>query len=184
MILVLLASGHRFWCAPRHGNELATSKVSINDTGPGPGASVADDSRLGVDQQPTGTIIAMDAYPAAVHRPAAAIHGDQTVTTYYLRRGEIAGGDQLTAFCACISRNRCPASGGPDLVFCPVDRLLHHAQIVGAPRGTFQSERGLPNPHLQLAETGALAAAHRGESLLAVVLGLYWAYDKIVGTIT
>ncbi len=133
----------------------------------------------GDDQQPVRHHRRDDAYPAAVHDPAA-LFGDEDDPADLCARRQIAGRDELDGVLAGLF----PAVGarhrrGLDPRLHPGHRLLHHA---GARRRHHRYLHLEPDrlSHLVARSTGVLPP-RLGTILLAVVLVLYWVYDKIVG---
>ncbi len=139
---------------------------------------VADDSRLALINNQTGTIIAMThiLLPFMI-LPLYSVM--QTVPPSYLRAAKSLGATNWTAFWRVYFPQSVPGIGaGSILVFILSIGYYITPEIVGGTTGTFISNRIAY--HISSSLNWGLAAA-LGAILLAVVLGLYWAYDKIVG---
>ena len=139
---------------------------------------VADDSRLALINNQTGTIIAMThiLLPFMI-LPLYSVM--KTVPPSYLRAAKSLGATNWTAFWRVYFPQSVPGIGaGSILVFILAIGYYITPEIVGGTTGTFISNRIAY--HISSSLNWGLAAA-LGAILLAVVLGLYWAYDKIVG---
>ncbi|WP_372833638.1 ABC transporter permease [Puniceibacterium confluentis] len=103
----------------------------------------------------------------------------QTIPPSYLRAAKSLGATNWTAFWRVYFPQSVPGIGaGSILVFILSIGYYITPEIVGGTTGTFISNRIAY--HISSSLNWGLAAA-LGTILLAVVLGLYWAYDKIVG---
>jgi putative spermidine/putrescine transport system permease protein len=132
----------------------------------------------GDDQQPVRHDRRDDAYPAAVHDPAA-LFGDEDDSANLCARGQILGATNWTAFWRVYFPQSVPGIGaGSILVFILAIGYYITPELVGGTTGTFISNRIAY--HISSSLNWGLAAA-LGTILLAVVLMLYWVYDKIVG---
>ncbi len=139
---------------------------------------VADDSRLALINNQTGTIIAMThiLLPFMI-LPLYSVM--KTIPPSYLRAAKSLGATNWTAFWRVYFPQSVPGIGaGSILVFILAIGYYITPEIVGGTTGTFISNRIAY--HISSSLNWGLAAA-LGAILLAVVLGLYWAYDKIVG---
>tara|TARA_R110002033_G_scaffold10588_4_gene34247 strand:- start:1048 stop:2715 length:1668 start_codon:yes stop_codon:yes gene_type:complete len=139
---------------------------------------VADDSRLALINNQTGTIIAMThiLLPFMI-LPLYSVM--QTIPPSYLRAAKSLGATNWTAFWRVYFPQSVPGIGaGSILVFILSIGYYITPEIVGGTTGTFISNRIAY--HISSSLNWGLAAA-LGAILLAVVLGLYYAYDKIVG---
>ncbi|MFK7761942.1 MAG: ABC transporter permease [Roseobacter sp.] len=139
---------------------------------------VADDSRLALINNQTGTIIAMThiLLPFMI-LPLYSVM--KTIPPSYLRAAKSLGATNWTAFWRVYFPQSVPGIGaGSILVFILSIGYYITPEIVGGTTGTFISNRIAY--HISSSLNWGLAAA-LGAILLAVVLGLYWAYDKIVG---
>ena len=139
---------------------------------------VADDSRLALINNQTGTIIAMThiLLPFMI-LPLYSVM--KTIPPSYLRAAKSLGATNWTAFWRVYFPQSVPGIGaGSILVFILAIGYYITPEIVGGTTGTFISNRIAY--HISSSLNWGLAAA-LGTILLAVVLGLYWAYDKIVG---
>ncbi len=139
---------------------------------------VADDSRLVMINNQFGTIVAMThiLLPFMI-LPLYSVM--QTIPPTYLRAAKSLGATNWTAFWRVYFPQSVPGIGaGSILVFILSIGYYITPEIVGGTTGTFISNRIAY--HISSSLNWGLAAA-LGTILLAVVLILYWAYDKIVG---
>jgi len=103
----------------------------------------------------------------------------QTINPTYLRAAKSLGATNWTAFWRVYFPQSVPGIGaGSILVFILAIGYYITPEIVGGTKGVFISNRIAY--HISSSLNWGLAAA-LGSILLAVVLLLYWAYDKIVG---
>ncbi len=103
----------------------------------------------------------------------------QTIPPTYLRAAKSLGATNWTAFWRVYFPQSVPGIGaGSILVFILAIGYYITPEIVGGTKGVFISNRIAY--HISSSLNWGLAAA-LGTILLAVVLMLYWAYDKIVG---
>jgi putative spermidine/putrescine transport system permease protein len=139
---------------------------------------VADDSRLALINNQTGTIIAMThiLLPFMI-LPLYSVM--KTIPPSYLRAAKSLGATNWTAFWRVYFPQSVPGIGaGSILVFILSIGYYITPEIVGGTSGIFISNRIAY--HISSSLNWGLAAA-LGAILLVVVLGLYWAYDRIVG---
>lgn len=139
---------------------------------------VADDSRLVLINNQTGTIIAMThiLLPFMI-LPMYSVM--QTINPSYLRAAKSLGATNWTAFWRVYFPQSIPGIGaGSILVFILSIGYYITPEIVGGTKGVFISNQIAY--HISSSLNWGLAAA-LGTILLLVVLGLYWCYDKIVG---
>jgi len=139
---------------------------------------VADDSRLQLINNQTGTIIAMThiLLPFMI-LPLYSVM--QTIPPSYLRAAKSLGATNWTAFWRVYFPQSVPGIGaGCILVFILSIGYYITPEIVGGTKGVFISNRIAY--HISSSLNWGLAAA-LGAILLAIVLLLYWAYDRIVG---
>ncbi|WP_299350850.1 ABC transporter permease [uncultured Shimia sp.] len=139
---------------------------------------VADDARLVMINNQLGTIIAMThiLLPFMI-LPMYSVM--QTIQPTYLRAAKSMGATNWTAFWRVYFPLSVPGIGaGSILVFILSIGYYITPEIVGGTKGVFISNRIAY--HISSSLNWGLAAA-LGTILLAVVLILYWAYDKIVG---
>ncbi|WP_299968578.1 ABC transporter permease [uncultured Roseobacter sp.] len=139
---------------------------------------VADDSRLALINNQTGTIIAMThiLLPFMI-LPLYSVM--KTIPPSYLRAAKSLGATNWTAFWRVYFPQSVPGIGaGSILVFILAIGYYITPELVGGTTGTFISNRIAY--HISSSLNWGLAAA-LGTILLALVLGLYWAYDRIVG---
>ena len=139
---------------------------------------VADDNRLVMINNQFGTIIAMThiLLPFMI-LPMYSVM--QTIQPSYLRAAKSLGATDWTAFWRVYFPQTVPGIGaGSILVFILAIGYYITPALVGGTTGTFISNRIAF--HISTSLNWGLAAA-LGAILLAVVLVLYWAYDKIVG---
>ncbi|WP_412551269.1 ABC transporter permease [Shimia sp. MIT910701] len=139
---------------------------------------VADDTRLVMINNQAGTIIAMThiLLPFMI-LPMYSVM--QTIQPTYLRAAKSMGATNWTAFWRVYFPLSVPGIGaGSILVFILAIGYYITPELVGGTKGVFISNRIAF--HISTSLNWGLAAA-LGTILLAVVLILYWAYDKIVG---
>jgi putative spermidine/putrescine transport system permease protein len=139
---------------------------------------VADDSRLTMINNATGTIIAMThiLLPFMI-LPLYSVM--KTIPPSYLRAAKSLGATNWTAFWRVYFPQSVPGIGaGSILVFILSIGYYITPEIVGGTSGIFISNRIAY--HISSSLNWGLAAA-LGTILLVVVLALYWAYDRIVG---
>jgi putative spermidine/putrescine transport system permease protein len=139
---------------------------------------VADDGRLVMINNQFGTIVAMThiLLPFMI-LPMYSVM--QTIQPSYLRAAKSLGATNWTAFWRVYFPQTVPGIGaGSILVFILAIGYYITPEIVGGTTGTFISNRIAY--HISSSLNWGLAAA-LGSILLAAVLILYWAYDKIVG---
>ena len=177
MILVLLPFWTSLLVRTSAWKVMLQQQGVINDTLVWLGL-VADDSRLALINNQTGTIIAMThiLLPFMI-LPLYSVM--QTVPPSYLRAAKSLGATNWTAFWRVYFPQSVPGIGaGSILVFILSIGYYITPEIVGGTTGTFISNRIAY--HISSSLNWGLAAA-LGAILLAVVLALYWAYDRIVG---
>ena len=139
---------------------------------------VGDDARLTMINNQFGTIVAMThiLLPFMI-LPMYSVMS--TIPPTYLRAAKSLGATNWTAFWRVYFPQSVPGIGaGSILVFILSIGYYITPEIVGGNTGTFISNRIAY--HISSSLNWGLAAA-LGTILLVVVLGLYWAYDKIVG---
>ncbi|MGB5863226.1 MAG: ABC transporter permease [Sulfitobacter sp.] len=139
---------------------------------------VATDDRLALINNQTGTIIAMThiLLPFMI-LPLYSVM--QTIQPTYLRAAKSLGATNWTAFWRVYFPQSIPGIGaGSILVFILAIGYYITPEIVGGTSGTFISNRIAF--HISSSLNWGLGAA-LGAILLAAVLILYYAYDKIVG---
>jgi putative spermidine/putrescine transport system permease protein len=139
---------------------------------------VADDARLTMINNQFGTIVAMThiLLPFMI-LPMYSVM--QTIPETYLRAAKSLGATNWTAFWRVYFPQSVPGIGaGWILVFILSIGYYITPEIVGGTTGTFISNRIAF--HISSSLNWGLAAA-LGAILLAAVLLLYWAYDRIVG---
>ena len=139
---------------------------------------VADDARLIMINNETGTIVAMThiLLPFMI-LPMYSVM--QTIPLSYLRAAKSLGATNWTAFWRVYFPQSVPGIGaGSILVFILAIGYYITPEIVGGTKGVFISNRIAY--HILKALNWGLAAA-LGTILLVAVLVLYWTYDKIVG---
>ncbi len=128
-------------------------------------------------QQPDRHDHCDDAYPSAVHDPSALL-GDEDDPPLLPPRRQITRPTDWTAFWRVYFPQSVPGIGaGSILVFILAIGYYITPELVAAPRRLHLEPHRLP--YQLLAELGLAAAL--GTILLAVVLLLYWVYDRIVG---
>ncbi len=139
---------------------------------------VADNDRLVLINNQFGTIIAMThiLLPFMI-LPMYSVM--QTINPSYLRAAKSLGATNWTAFWRVYFPQSIPGIGaGSILVFILSIGYYITPEIVGGTKGVFISNRIAY--HISSSLNWGLAAA-LGTILLAVVLLLYWCYDRIVG---
>ncbi len=139
---------------------------------------VADDARLVIINNQFGTIIAMThiLLPFMI-LPMYSVM--QTIPNSYTRAAKSMGATNWTTFWRIYFPQSIPGIGaGSILVFILAIGYYITPEIVGGTKGVFISNRIAY--HISSSLNWGLAAA-LGTILLAVVLLLYWCYDKIVG---
>jgi len=139
---------------------------------------VGDGNRLIMINNQFGTIVAMThiLLPFMI-LPLYSVM--QTIPPSYLRAAKSLGATNWTAFWRVYFPQSVPGIGaGSILVFILAIGYYITPEIVGGTTGTFISNRIAY--HISSSLNWGLAAA-LGSILLAAVLILYWAYDKIVG---
>ena len=177
MILVLLPFWTSLLVRTSAWKVMLQQQGVVNDTLVWLGV-VADDSRLALINNQTGTIIAMThiLLPFMI-LPLYSVM--KTIPPSYLRAAKSLGATNWTAFWRVYFPQSVPGIGaGSILVFILSIGYYITPEIVGGTTGTFISNRIAY--HISSSLNWGLAAA-LGAILLAVVLGLYWAYDKVVG---
>jgi putative spermidine/putrescine transport system permease protein len=139
---------------------------------------VADDSRLALINNQTGTIIAMThiLLPFMI-LPLFSVM--KTIPPSYVRAAKSLGATNWTAFWRVYFPQSIPGIGaGCILVFILSIGYYITPELVGGRTGTFISNRIAF--HISESLNWGLAAA-LGSILLALVLVLYWLYDRMVG---
>ncbi|MEO0891647.1 MAG: ABC transporter permease [Pseudomonadota bacterium] len=139
---------------------------------------IADDARLVMIRNEIGTIVAMThiLLPFMI-LPMYSVM--QTIQPSYLRAAKSLGATNFTAFWRVYFPLTVPGIGaGSILVFILAIGYYITPEIVGGTKGVFISNRIAF--HISSSLNWGLAAA-LASILLAAVLILYWAYDKIVG---
>lgn len=139
---------------------------------------VATDNRLEIINNQFGTIVAMThiLLPFMI-LPMYSVM--QTIPVSYVRAAKSLGATNWIAFWRIYFPQSVPGIGaGSILVFILAIGYYITPEIVGGTEGVFISNRIAY--HISSSLNWGLAAA-LGAILLAVVLVLYWAYDKIVG---
>ena len=139
---------------------------------------VADDSRLALINNSTGTVIAMThiLLPFMI-LPLYSVM--KTIPVSYVRAAKSLGATNWTAFWRVYFPQSVPGIGaGSILVFILSIGYYITPEIVGGTSGSFISNQIAY--HISSSLNWGLAAA-LGAILLVVVMGLYWAYDRIVG---
>ncbi|MBU2960921.1 ABC transporter permease [Citreicella sp. C3M06] len=139
---------------------------------------IADDSRLVMINNQFGTIVAMThiLLPFMI-LPMYSVMS--TIPPTYVRAAKSLGATNWTTFWRVYFPQSIPGIGaGSILVFILSIGYYITPEIVGGTTGTFISNRIAY--HISSSLNWGLAAA-LGAILLAVVLILYWAYDRIVG---
>ena len=177
MILVLLPFWTSLLVRTSAWKVMLQQQGVINDTLVWLGL-VADDSRLVMINNQFGTIVAMThiLLPFMI-LPLYSVM--QTIQPTYLRAAKSLGATNWTAFWRVYFPQSVPGIGaGSILVFILSIGYYITPEIVGGTTGTFISNRIAY--HISSSLNWGLAAA-LGSILLAVVMLLYWVYDKIVG---
>ncbi len=139
---------------------------------------VADDNRLALINNQLGTIIAMThiLLPFMI-LPLFSVM--KTIPPTYVRAAKSLGATNFTAFRRVYFPQSIPGIGaGCILVFILAIGYYITPELVGGRTGTFISNRIAY--HISSSLNWGLAAA-LGSLLLALVLCLYWVYDRIVG---
>jgi putative spermidine/putrescine transport system permease protein len=139
---------------------------------------VADDNRLQLIQNATGTTIAMThiLLPFMV-LPLYSVM--KTIPPTYLRAAKSLGATNWTAFWRVYFPQSLPGIGaGSILVFILAIGYYITPELVGGTQGVFISNRIAY--HISSSLNWGLAAA-LGSILLVLVLVLYWLYDRLVG---
>ena len=177
MILVLLPFWTSLLVRTSAWKVMLQQQGVINDTLVWLGL-VADESRLIIINNQIGTIIAMThiLLPFMV-LPMYSVM--QTIPITYTRAAKSMGATNWTTFWRIYFPQSIPGIGaGSILVFILSIGYYITPEIVGGTKGVFISNRIAY--HISSSLNWGLAAA-LGAILLALVLLLYWAYDKIVG---
>ncbi|MDD9720474.1 ABC transporter permease [Sulfitobacter sp. PR48] len=177
MILVLLPFWTSLLVRTSAWKVMLQQQGVINDTLVWLGI-VSDANRLALINNQTGTIIAMThiLLPFMI-LPLYSVMA--TIPPAFLRAAKSLGATNWTAFWRVYFPQSVPGIGaGSILVFILSIGYYITPEIVGGTTGTFISNRIAY--HISSSLNWGLAAA-LGAILLAVVLALYWAYDKIVG---
>jgi len=139
---------------------------------------IADDGRLALINNATGTIIAMThiLLPFMI-LPLYSVM--KTIPPSYLRAAKSLGATNWTAFWRVYFPQSVPGIGaGSILVFILAIGYYITPELVGGTKGVFISNRIAY--HISSSLNWGLAAA-LGAILLVLVLALYWLYDRIVG---
>ena len=139
---------------------------------------VADDNRLALINNATGTIIAMThiLLPFMI-LPLFSVM--KTIPPSYVRAAKSLGATDWTAFWRVYFPQSVPGIGaGSILVFILAIGYYITPEIVGGTKGVFISNRIAY--HISSSLNWGLAAA-LGSILLALVLIFYWMYDRLVG---
>ena len=139
---------------------------------------IADDQRLILINNATGTIIAMThiLLPFMI-LPLYSVM--KTINPSYLRAAKSLGATNWVAFWRVYFPQSVPGIGaGSILVFILAIGYYITPEIVGGTKGVFISNRIAY--HISSSLNWGLAAA-LGTMLLALVLALYWLYDRMVG---
>jgi len=177
MILVLLPFWTSLLVRTSAWKVMLQQQGVINDTLVWLGL-VDDASRLVMINNQFGTIVAMThiLLPFMI-LPMYSVMS--TIPPYYVRAAKSLGATNWTAFWRVYFPQSVPGIGaGSILVFILAIGYYITPEIVGGTTGTFISNRIAY--HISTSLNWGLAAA-LGSILLAAVLILYWAYDKIVG---
>jgi putative spermidine/putrescine transport system permease protein len=177
MILVLLPFWTSLLVRTSAWKVMLQQQGVVNDTLVWLGV-VADDSRLALINNSTGTIIAMThiLLPFMI-LPLYSVM--KTIPVSYVRASKSLGATNWTAFWRVYFPQSVPGIGaGSILVFILSIGYYITPEIVGGTSGSFISNQIAY--HISSSLNWGLAAA-LGAILLAVVMGLYWAYDRIVG---
>ena len=177
MILVLLPFWTSLLVRTSAWKVLLQQQGVINDTLVWIGI-VSDGNRLELINNQTGTIIAMThiLLPFMI-LPLYSVM--KTIPPSYLRAAKSLGATNWTAFWRVYFPQSVPGIGaGCILVFILAIGYYITPELVGGTKGVFISNRIAY--HISSSLNWGLAAA-LGTILLAIVLLLYWVYDKIVG---
>ena len=177
MILVLLPFWTSLLVRTSAWKVLLQNQGVINDTLVWIGI-VADDNRLELINNATGTIIAMThiLLPFMI-LPLYSVM--KTISPTYVRAAKSMGANDWTAFWRIYFPNSVPGIGaGSILVFILAIGYYITPELVGGTKGVFISNRIAY--HISSSLNWGLAAA-LGTLLLVLVLALYWVYDQIVG---
>ena len=177
MILVLLPFWTSLLVRTSAWKVLLQNKGVINETLVWLGI-VADDNRLELINNMTGTIIAMThiLLPFMI-LPLYSVM--KTISPTYVRAAKSMGATDWTAFWRVYFPNSVPGIGaGSILVFILAIGYYITPELVGGTDGVFISNRIAY--HISSSLNWGLAAA-LGAILLALVLVLYWLYDRMVG---
>jgi putative spermidine/putrescine transport system permease protein len=177
MILVLLPFWTSLLVRTSAWKVMLQQQGVINDTLVWLGI-VADTDRLIIINNQIGTIVAMThiLLPFMI-LPMYSVM--QTIPPSYLRAAKSLGATNWTAFWRVYFPQSVPGIGaGSILVFILAIGYYITPEIVGGTKGVFISNRIAY--HISSSLNWGLAAA-LGTILLAAVLILYWAYDRIVG---
>lgn len=177
MILVLLPFWTSLLVRTSAWKVMLQQQGVINDTLVWLGL-VADEGRLVMINNQFGTIVAMThiLLPFMI-LPMYSVMS--TIPPYYVRAARSLGATNWTSFWRVYFPQSVPGIGaGSILVFILAIGYYITPEIVGGTSGTFISNRIAY--HISTSLNWGLAAA-LGSILLAAVLILYWAYDKIVG---
>lgn len=177
MILVLLPFWTSLLVRTSAWKVMLQQQGVINDTLVWLGI-VADTDRLIIINNQIGTIVAMThiLLPFMI-LPMYSVM--QTIPPTYLRAAKSLGATNWTAFWRVYFPQSVPGIGaGSILVFILAIGYYITPEIVGGTKGVFISNRIAY--HISSSLNWGLAAA-LGTILLAAVLILYWAYDRIVG---
>jgi putative spermidine/putrescine transport system permease protein len=177
MILVLLPFWTSLLVRTSAWKVMLQQEGVINDTLVWLGL-VSDSARLVMINNQTGTIIAMThiLLPFMI-LPLYSVM--KTIPPSYLRAAKSLGATNWTAFWRVYFPQSVPGIGaGSILVFILSIGYYITPELVGGTTGTFISNRIAY--HISSSLNWGLAAA-LGTILLAVVMGLYYVYDKIVG---
>ena len=177
MILVLLPFWTSLLVRTSAWKVMLQQQGVINDTLVWLGL-IGDADRLVMINNQFGTIVAMThiLLPFMI-LPLYSVM--QTIPPYYVRAAKSLGATDWTAFWRVYFPQSVPGIGaGSILVFILAIGYYITPEIVGGTTGTFISNRIAY--HISSSLNWGLAAA-LGTILLAAVLILYWAYDRIVG---
>ncbi len=177
MILVLLPFWTSLLVRTSAWKVLLQQQGVINDTLVFLGL-IADDARLAMINNQTGTIIAMThiLLPFMI-LPLYSVM--RTIPPTYMRAAKSLGATDWTAFWRVYFPQSVPGIGaGAILVFILSIGYYITPELVGGTSGTFISNRIAY--HISSSLNWGLAAA-LGVILLMVVLVLYWIYDRIIG---
>ena len=177
MILVLLPFWTSLLVRTSAWKVLLQQQGVINDTLVFIGL-VANDGRLAMINNQTGTIIAMThiLLPFMI-LPLYSVM--RTIPPSYMRAAKSLGATDWTAFWRVYFPQSVPGIGaGSILVFILAIGYYITPELVGGTSGTFISNRIAY--HISSSLNWGLAAA-LGVILLVVVLVLYWLYDRIIG---